>query len=117
MLTRSDGVVVLGMASLMALLLGTNLLLSHALPQSTLLTGYGLTFKDQSFSLDINRASVAELMELPGIGPALAERIVRYRFLHGPFRSVEELLEIPGIGPQILEGLRQRVRVCPPTAC
>lgn len=117
MLTRSDGVVVLGMASLMALFLGTNLLLSHALPLPTWLTGHGFTFKDQSFSLNINRASVAELMELPGIGPALAERIVRYRFLHGPFRTVEELLEVRGIGPQILERLRQRVHVCPLPPC
>lgn len=117
MLTRSDGFVVLGMAFLLTLFLGIHQLLFHALPQPTLLTGHGLTFKEQSFSLDINRASVAELMELPGIGPALAERIVGYRLLHGPFRSVEELLEIPGIGPQVLASLRQRVRVCPLTTC
>jgi len=66
--------------------------------------------------LDLNRASLAELMELPGIGPLLAERIVRYRLVHGPFRSLDELLNVPGIGPRTLEQLRAYVRICP-TSC
>ncbi len=56
--------------------------------------------------VDVNRATEAELDALPGIGPALARRIVEYRRTHGPFRRVEDLLEVPGIGPAKLQALR-----------
>lgn len=61
--------------------------------------------------LDLNRASSAELTDLPGIGPALAERIVRFRGERGGFQSVDELQEIPGIGPATVEKIRNRVRI------
>lgn len=61
--------------------------------------------------LDLNRASFSELLALPGIGPTRAERIVRYRWVHGPFRSLDDLLKVPGIGPRLLEKLRDRVTV------
>ncbi|MBE3598238.1 MAG: helix-hairpin-helix domain-containing protein [Limnochordaceae bacterium] len=60
-------------------------------------------------TVDINTASPEELDELPGIGPALAERIVRFRTEHGPFRSVDDLVEVPGIGPKTLERLAGRI--------
>ena len=55
--------------------------------------------------LDLNTAPAEELAKLPGIGEALAERIVSYREEHGPFETVDELDEVSGIGPGILEGL------------
>lgn len=64
--------------------------------------------------VDINRASAEELDGLPGIGPVLARRIVEFRERHGPFALVEDLLEVPGIGPRILERLRPLVTVGPP---
>jgi len=64
--------------------------------------------------LDINQATAAELEKLPGIGPALARRIVEWREIHGPFRSVEDLLQVPGIGPKTLEGIRDKITVMPP---
>lgn len=48
--------------------------------------------------LDINRATAEELDELPGIGEALAGRIVAYREANGAFSAPEELLEVDGIG-------------------
>lgn len=48
--------------------------------------------------LDLNAATQAQLEELPGIGPALAGAILRYRDEHGGFRSVGELQEVRGIG-------------------
>ena len=61
--------------------------------------------------LDLNTATAAELAALPGIGEALAERIVAYREANGAFASVEELLEVSGIGEKKLAGLEGRVRV------
>ncbi|GAB3983324.1 hypothetical protein GCM10029978_089680 [Actinoallomurus acanthiterrae] len=48
--------------------------------------------------VDLNTASAAQLDQLPGVGPVLAQRIVDYRTQHGPFRSVEELRQVSGIG-------------------
>jgi competence protein ComEA len=63
--------------------------------------------------VDLNRASLKELEALPGIGPARASAIVRWRGEHGSFRTVDDLLDVPGIGPATLERLRARVVVGP----
>lgn len=60
--------------------------------------------------LDLNRATIAELDALPGIGPVLARRIVEHRERHGPFRSPEELLAVRGIGPRSLARLAPYLR-------
>jgi competence protein ComEA len=61
--------------------------------------------------VDLNTAEEATLDELPGIGPALADRIVAWRDEHGRFASVDDLLEVSGIGESVLERLRDLVRV------
>ena len=61
-------------------------------------------------AVDINRASVEELRTLPGVGPAIAERILLRR-AERRFESVEELLEVKGIGATTLEWLRSRATV------
>lgn len=55
--------------------------------------------------LNINTATHAELMTLPGIGEVLAQRIIDYREENGDFRAVEELLNVSGIGEKKLEGI------------
>jgi competence ComEA-like helix-hairpin-helix protein len=59
--------------------------------------------------LNLNQADVASLVALPGIGPALAERIVTYRQQVGAFASFEDLTDVPGIGPALVERLRALV--------
>ncbi|MFT4186865.1 MAG: helix-hairpin-helix domain-containing protein [Micrococcaceae bacterium] len=58
--------------------------------------------------ININKASAAELEELPKIGPAMAEKIIAHR-KEKPIKSLEDLDEIPGIGPKILESLKDLV--------
>jgi competence protein ComEA len=60
--------------------------------------------------VDVNRASAAELETLPGIGPALARRIMESRAEDGPFRTADDLLRVRGIGPATLERIRGLVR-------
>ncbi|MCK5585266.1 helix-hairpin-helix domain-containing protein [Candidatus Bipolaricaulota bacterium] len=55
--------------------------------------------------VDINSANVDELSTLPGIGPALAQRIIDYRAEHGPFGCIEDLEHVSGIGPQTVADL------------
>ena len=57
-------------------------------------------------AININTASAAQLEELPGIGPALAERVIAYREQHGPFQTVEELAEVSGISDRMVDELR-----------
>src|SRR5437773_8169565 len=56
--------------------------------------------------ISLNRASQAELESLPGIGPALARRILEFRAAHGAFLRPEELQLVPGIGPRKWEAVR-----------
>jgi competence ComEA-like helix-hairpin-helix protein len=64
-----------------------------------------------SAPLDLNRASVAELARLPGVGPGLAQRIVQERERRGRFESPEALRTVMGVGPKKLAALRDLVTV------
>lgn len=56
--------------------------------------------------LDINTATAAELEELPGIGPALAEKIIAWREENGPFTGREDVLAVSGIGEATYETIK-----------
>ncbi len=59
--------------------------------------------------IDINNAGISELDQLPGVGPAISQRIVDYREMNGPFNSIEELDEIEGISADMVEEIRPLV--------
>jgi competence protein ComEA len=61
--------------------------------------------------VNINTAAEAQLEELPGIGPVLAQRIIDYRTEHGPFPTVDALDDVSGIGPATMEDLRDLITV------
>jgi competence protein ComEA len=59
--------------------------------------------------VDLNAADAGTLAGLPGIGPTLAERIVAFRTINGPFASVDGLADVAGITPQRLDALLPRL--------
>jgi competence protein ComEA len=59
--------------------------------------------------INLNTASLAQLDTLPGIGPALAQRIIDYREKIGPFQTVDDLLKVKGIGASLFESIRDQV--------
>lgn len=68
-------------------------------------------YRAEEHMVELNRATLEELLCIPGIGETKAHRILDYRDAHGGFRSVEELLEIQGIGEKQLELLKNYVWV------
>jgi len=65
------------------------------------------TKKPPAHPIDINSASSVQLQEVPGIGPATAEKILAMRKSYGAFKSVDDLLSVRGIGPKRLEKMRK----------
>jgi len=57
------------------------------------------------FPLNINEATALELQALPGIGPALAQRIINFRKEHGPFKKTSELMNVEGVGEKVYKNL------------
>ena len=61
--------------------------------------------------ININRANSEELQQVPGIGPATAEKILQMRKSYGAFKSIDDLLSIRGIGKKRLEKMRKYLTI------
>jgi comEA protein len=82
--------------------------------QSVLLLSSPIRQSKQDSSLlliNINTASVDELVKLPNIGPVIATRIVEYRDRHGPFQNIEQLTRVRGIGPKKIISLKPYIQI------
>jgi comEA protein len=66
--------------------------------------------------VNINTANSEELQQVPGIGPATAEKILQMRKSYGTFKSVDDLLSIKGIGKKRLEKMRKYLTISKSTA-
>jgi competence protein ComEA len=65
--------------------------------------------KVASGMISLNSATIAELEQLPGVGPATAQKIVDYRTQHGAFSTIEQLKEVGGIGDKKLGRIRDHL--------
>ena len=61
--------------------------------------------------IDINKAGLQELVQLPNIGPVTAVKIYKFREKIGPFERVEDIKKVEGIGNAIFTGIRYYIRV------
>ena len=61
--------------------------------------------------VNINTANATQLTQLPGVGPAIAQKIIDYRTANGPFTSVDDLTKVPGIGAAKLAQIKSHARI------
>ena len=61
--------------------------------------------------IDLNSATLEDLMRLPKIGEVTAQRIIDYRTAHSEFKSIDELMNVKGIGEKTLERIKNEVTI------
>jgi competence protein ComEA len=64
-----------------------------------------------SGKININKASALELQALPGIGEVMANDIIAYRNLYGPFKTIEDIMKVPNIKKNRFENIRELITV------
>lgn len=100
---------------LVALMLISNLALSHAAPEPAKASkagqGTSQVRSAQTVPVNLNQASLEELESIKGVGPALAERIIAYRNENGKFKTAEDLMNVKGIGQAKFGRIKEQVMV------
>ena len=76
--------------------------------------GLGSSYAGNHEKLDLNKASMGQLVEIKGIGPAKARNIVEYREEFGPFESINDLVNVKGFGVKTVEKMKAFLTVSPP---
>jgi competence protein ComEA len=66
-------------------------------------------FQAQPQLLSLNQATATQLEDLPGVGPALAGRMIDWRLANGGFKSKDDLLNVSGIGDKLFSGIKELV--------
>ena len=66
---------------------------------------------EEQTKVDLNTASVEELVQIKGIGQKYAQRIVEYREQNGPFSKAEDVMKIKGIGSKKFESIKDLITV------
>jgi len=81
-----------------------------------MLAGAAMAQKKQppATPVDLNSATAAELQQVPGIGPATAQSIIKFREKSGPFQRVEDVLAIRGISKKAFDRMRPYISVKAP---
>ena len=70
-----------------------------------------IAIADEAGKVNINTATVKELVKLKRIGQKVAERIIQYREKEGPFEKPEDIMNVKGVGMKIFEANKDRITV------
>ena len=70
-----------------------------------------ISLADEAGKVNINTATVKELVKLKRIGQKVAERIIQYREKEGPFQKPEDIMKVKGVGMKIFEANKDRITV------
>lgn len=68
---------------------------------------YSVEETSKNSKININKATISQLQNLPGVGPSLAEKIFNYRKENGEFKNIEDLKKVNGIGEKKFESLKE----------
>ncbi|NLZ53900.1 MAG: competence protein ComEA [Thermoanaerobacteraceae bacterium] len=77
-------------------------------------SSYGATVgisSNNDGKININTADETELIKLPGVGPATAQKIIDYRTTNGSFKSIEDIKKVSGIGDKKFEQIKDKIKV------
>lgn len=68
---------------------------------------YSVEETSKNSKININKATISQLQNIPGVGPSLAEKIFNYRKENGEFKNIEDLKKVNGIGEKKFESLKE----------
>lgn len=102
----------LSLTLVIGIFIGRNLRTEYVkLPQNDKIKAISATEVPKDYRLDVNTATKLQLMELPGVGEMIADRIISYRTENGPYTSVDDLLNVEGVGEKKLRQLETLIKV------
>lgn len=111
-LTRQEKTVLLFLASSVFAGISINYLVKHNARFKNYFTGLSsLDAQNVRAAINLNKATLDELIALPGVGPALAERIIDYRDSQGSFKAIEDIQKVKGFGQKKFEQLKDTITV------
>ena len=71
----------------------------------------GAVWAENTEKININTATVEQLVQLQRVGPSYAAKIIEYRKANGPFEKPEDIMKVSGIGPKTFEMNKDRISV------
>ena len=71
----------------------------------------GIVWAQQEVKININIATLEELIQLEGIGEVYAQRVIEFREKNGPFEKIDDIMKVKGIGEKIFEANKDRIVV------
>jgi len=108
--TRQEKLVLifLGAASLVGI--GADLFFKRSCPPNNI---YSAALVQPSAKIDINKATFEQLVDLPGIGTVLAQRIIDYRLENGPFKKLGDIQSVKGISHKLYQRIIDLLTLTP----
>ena len=110
-LTRQEKIVLLFIASSVFAGISISYLAKHNAPFKNYFASLSRDARNSPSPVNLNKATLDELIALPGVGPELGERIIDYRNSQGSFKAIEDIQKVKGFGEKKFEQLKDTITV------